>query len=66
MKDFEEFKSYIKENGQAVHEEIVEKVNLADEKIDDDDLFSMEHHMRAWAENSAYVMLEHYHKWLNS
>lgn len=66
MKDFEEFKAYMRENGDKVHEEICDAVEAAVEKESFEDSFEKLNYQRiVFSELSAMKVLEAYHKWLN-
>lgn len=69
MKDFEDFKAYMREHGQEVHEDIVRTVNEAVEKCnfsDEEFMARTEMHRRSWVELGFMKMIEQYHNWLNS
>lgn len=68
MKDFKDFKAYMSEHSQAIHEDIVQSVVKFIEKTDysDDPGAENEDYRRAWVEIGFMKMLEQYHNWLNS
>lgn len=67
MKDFEDFKKYMRSDGSHVHEEIVKEVNSLVEKANiNDPIEELEFHRRAWVEVGFMKLLEHYHNWVNS
>lgn len=67
MKDFDDFKNYVKQNGQEIHSSIHQKVlNATDNKNFDDIGEEHEFYRRAWVEIGIMEMLEHYHNWINS
>ncbi len=68
MKDFEDFKTYMSEHGQAIHEDIVHTVSKAIEEEDYSDDIGAKHedYRRFWVEIGIMKMLEQYHKWVNS
>lgn len=67
MKDFEDFKSYMREHAQEVHEDIVCTVNKGIENLKLTDA-AEEHEAfrRAWVECGFMKLIEQYHNWLNS
>lgn len=67
MKDFNDFKSYVNENGMEIHSTIHRKVVDATEKQNFDDIGEEhEFYRRAWVEIGIMEMLERYHNWINS
>lgn len=69
MKDFNDFRQFMKQNGQAIHEDIVHSVNKSVEEMNfSDDEIGMEHetYRRAWVEIGIMRVLEQYHNWVNS
>lgn len=67
MKDFEDFKKYINQNGQAIHNDIVNSVNSKIESLNiSDNLDEHEAYRRAWVEIGFMKLIEQYHNWLNS
>lgn len=67
MKDFNDFKKFVNENGVNIHSSIHQKVmksvnsnNFTDEGE------KHEFIRRAWVEIGVMEMLEHYHNWLNN
>lgn len=67
MKDFEDFKSYVRENNQEIHSSIHQRVlNALDSENFDDIGEKHEFYRYAWVELGIMVMLEHYHNWLKS
>lgn len=66
MKNFEDFKEYVRQNGNEIHSSIHDKVLKSVEKQNfEDDGEEHEHYRSAWVEIGIMEMLEHYHKWLN-
>lgn len=67
MKNFDDFKKYVKENGDTIHSTIHQRVLSAVDAQNFDDI-GKEHefYRRAWVELGIMEMLEHYHNWLNS
>lgn len=67
MKSFEEFKEYIKSNGNSIHADIVYAVNNAADKAQfESPVEEQEFLRRAWVEIGFMKMLEAYHNWLHS
>ena len=67
MKDFNDFKVYVRDNGREIHDSIVAAVNASTQKQQfSDPGEEMEFHTRAWVELGFMELLEHYHNWLNS
>ncbi len=67
MKDFNDFKKYVSENGQEIHSTIHQRVLKAvDSHTFEDSDEKSEFYHRAWVEIGIMEMLEHYHNWLNS
>lgn len=68
MKDFEDFKSYMREHGQEIHKDIVQSVVKFIEERDysDDPGMKNEDYRRAWVEIGFMKILEQYHNWINS
>ena len=66
MKNFDDFKNYVNQNGQEIHSAIHQKVIESANKHNFDDI-GEEHEFirRAWVEIGIMEMLEHYHNWLN-
>lgn len=66
MKNFEDFKNYVNQNGQEIHSTIHQKVMDSVSKHTFDDIGEeYEFSRRAWVEIGIMEMLEHYHNWLN-
>ena len=67
MKEFNDFKEYISQNAQTVHDDIVHSVNDKVKSLDISDPFEEhETYRRAWVEIGFMKMIEQYHNWLNS
>lgn len=67
MKDFEDFKKYVRENNNEIHSSIHQSVLTATDKQHFADVGEEhEFYRRAWVEIGIMEMLEHYHNWLNS
>ena len=67
MKDFNDFKNYVNENGQEIHSNIHQKVLKAVDSHTFEDIGEKsEFYRRAWVGVGVMEMLEHYHNWLNS
>ena len=67
MQNFEDFKNYVKQNGQEIHTNIHQKVLTATNEQNFIDLGEEhEFYRRAWVEIGIMEILEHYHNWLNS
>ena len=67
MKNFEDFKKFVNENGDEIHSSIHQKVLNATNSQNFDDIGEKnEFYRRAWVEIGIMIMLEHYHNWLNS
>lgn len=66
MKDFSDFKAYMRGDGSKIHEEIVFAVNEAVDKAKiEDPGEELEFHRRAWVEIGTMKILEAYHNWLH-
>ncbi len=66
MKDFEDFKAYMRENGDKVHEEICDAVEaVMGRESFEDSIDKLNFQRMAFSELSAMKVLEAYHKWLN-
>ncbi len=68
MKDFQEFKNYIAENSQTIHDDIVHTVADQIKSMDFDNDPGMKHetYRRAWVEIGFMKLIEYYHEWLHS
>lgn len=67
MKDFNDFKKYVRKNAQEIDSNIHQKVlKYIDSQNFKDDGEKSEFYHRAWVEIGIMEMLEHYHNWLNS
>lgn len=67
MKDFNDFKKFVNENGANIHSSIHQKVmKSADSNNFADEGEKHEFIRRAWVEIGVMEMLEHYHNWLNN
>lgn len=67
MKDFENFKNYMREHQEEVHEDIVQSVNNLIDSRDYSDIGEKhEDYRRAWVETGFMKLIEQYHNWLNS
>lgn len=67
MKNFEDFKAYMDEHAQEVHEDIVQTVNKLIDSTDHSDIGEKhEDYRRAWVETGFMKLIEQYHNWLNS
>lgn len=66
MKDFEDFKTFVSQNGSEIHSSIHQKVMSATEQKKFTDIGEKHEFIRrAWVEIGIMEMLEHYHNWLN-
>lgn len=68
MKDFEDFKSYMREHEREVHDDIVRTVNeiITSHDYSSNALNQHEDYRRAWVEVGFMKMIEKYHNWINS
>ncbi len=67
MKDFEDFKNYMREHQEEVHKDIVQSVcNLIESRDYSDISEKHEDYRRAWVETGFMRLIEQYHIWLNS
>lgn len=68
MKDFEDFKSYMREHEREVHDDIIRTVNeiITSRDYSSNALYQHEDYRRAWVEVGFMKMIEKYHNWINS
>lgn len=66
MKNFDDFRKYVLENGTEIHNSIHDKVLTSLSRQNFDDIGEEHEFYRyAWVEIGIMEMLEHYHNWLN-
>ena len=63
MKDFEDFKEYMKENGEEIAKVIQKKT---DKFIKDNNAENLIIYSNTYTQIALMTMLENYHNWLNS
>jgi len=67
LKDFNDFKKFVNENGTNIHFSIHQKVMKSVENNNfTDEGEKHEFIRRAWVEIGVMEMLEHYHNWLSN
>lgn len=66
MKNFDDFKNFMRTDGAVVHNEIVTEVNSLVEKANiSDPIEEQVFYYRAFSEVSVMKVLELYHEWVN-